>query len=100
LFVVMDVQVTSWEDGESPALKIGPGEEKWIRIEGKFDGRTAKRFLELKIPKKMPRVMHVSLELLRWVDDGWFATPSRPFPLIYTVKANLERYCKSSGACK
>lgn len=63
------ISITSWEDGESPALRLEPCQEKWIRFQGKIEGAVAVKVLSTTVDQ-------VSISLYRLVDSGWGAGPS------------------------
>lgn len=63
------VTITSWEDGDSPALHLDSCQEKWIRFRGTIEGAEAAKFLSGKVEQ-------ASIRLFRRVDPGWAATAS------------------------
>jgi hypothetical protein len=86
--ITSNAHVTSWEDGESPALRIAPGQEKWIRLQGNLDAPSARKFLDAK-------AKYASLGLPRMLKRGsWYAASSVPFPLWYTLEESLDKYCR------
>jgi hypothetical protein len=63
------VVVTSWEDGESPALRLSPCERKWLRLSGVIEGAEAAKFAT-------GPVEQVSIALSRLLTVGWGTSPS------------------------
>jgi len=91
--VTTEVRISSWEDGDSPALRLAPGQEKWIRLEGALDEPNMKKFVAIK-------AIYASLALSRLLSYGWGSNASTPFALHHSMQTSIERYCAEIRVCR
>ncbi len=91
--VITEVRVTSWEDGDSPALRLAPGQQKWLRLEGTLDQSSVRKFVDIK-------ATYASLQLSRLLSYGWGGNTSVPFALHHSMRASIERHCIEMRLCR
>jgi len=93
LVVSADITITSWEDGESPALRLSPCQEKWIRVQGSLNKTQVRRFAE-------GDARQASIQLFRLLSYGWGSGPSETFALERAFIDGVKRYCKEAAGCE
>jgi len=87
-----NITIDAWEDGESPALRLKPCEQKWIRITGTITGTEAVNMLHRNFAQ-------ASISLWNYTNFGWLKGASYTSTLHKDFISALKQGCWDTSGC-